>query len=477
MITKSKLVKFALNTKKFSIPKTDESRLSPSPPVLKAGKVFEKKIRELYPDGIDLSNYGKSIQQKGQKSLEVILNSPNYIFYNVTLCTPDGKISFEADIVVRGATGKLKIIEVKNSPAIYPNHIIDVALQMLVISKLGLAKRVRFYLAKPNLEYTSADSSIDLVDYVEEIDITARVKAAQPIITELLYLMNRDGFPKDAIEKEIQSVTKKIESSDFKYVPELLQIFENGSSDYNAMEFINHDYSESNASRLFEINNIEVKQLYRQFGYHEKLHFINFSTIEPSWPLYPRTKPFDTIPINSTIITLDLRKNKVIRKIITADAGTDSRTIIRESLKSFFSEDKEPIIYFGEIAKELLESILSLEFQKNMFDCMNLFYDSKSKNKIKRHPLLRYVSKFFINELDGLPNHYNYNKHDNLVWTDLKNLDKVDAFREKELIELSSFIDCFRLFAMFTRIKNKIYLQKFKSPKNSFEEGGDLSKK
>lgn len=454
MITKSQFVKFALSTSKFELSKESATRKIPPLPLLKAGREFENIVKDLYYGGIDLSNHGKSIEQKGEYCLHAIFNSRNHIFYQATFCTPDGKLSFKADFVIRGIDGSIKIIEAKNTHSIQPRHIIDMGLQYLIIKKLGLCKLVRFYIAKPNLEYTHSGEQIDLVDYVEEIDITFRLRAAQPLVTETLYLLERDGISKEKSRSVIQQNFKKIEVKDFDQIPEALNLYNNTQCTFDSLSFLKKGYAKSSTKRLLKKEDIEIKQFFKRLEGNNMLQFVFISIIQPSKPVFNGMKPYESIPINFTLLTVDFKRRNITRKIVTADATTDTRNYLKEILQNSISPDV-PIIYYGANLESFKTALNDDLPHNNCIDFRELFYRHESSYKTNKPPLLRYISKFFVPELDKLPEHYNYTLFDNLVWTELKTLAKNDAYLEKELIEFSTFLDCFRLFVTFLRMKQE----------------------
>jgi hypothetical protein len=228
------------------------------------------------------------------------------------------------DILLRGADGRYDLIEVKSSAGVKPEHLTDAGVQTYVVEGAGLAV-TRTYVMYLNTAYVYRGGAYDLNELFSLVDVTAEVRMYLPAIPDRLREM------------------KAMLAGD---CPECM-IGGHCSAPY-ACGFIGHCHSFLPDFPVTEIPRLKAEVLDDLlaagiYGIHDvpsdyqglspaqrtvchiiqsgvprfgagladalsslryPIHFLDFETYMPALPLFPGTRPYQTLPAQWSCHTL-----------------------------------------------------------------------------------------------------------------------------------------------------------------------------
>ena len=434
-----------------------------------SGIAFQNCVEELYKGGVNLHQPHLNTQQQSDYCQQVIQQSNHHIFYQVTFCTSKG-LSFRADIVVKNTKGQLKIIEAKDSSYLRYYHILDVGIQQLVLQSMGISNNCKIFLAMPNPNYVN-QGKLDLIDYIDELDVTVRSRCCVPLIEELLYKKSIDTNYDSKTQENFEQFTRKafeINPNHFSELPYVIELF-NGN-EVIIESTINETEITDSALELSILTETERMRMVKKFN-NSDINFLNFVTHHVSPPL-PGYKPVDQVFLSASLIHYSRKDHKITRYLVNPSSNEDPKILGIQLLKTLI-EEKSQIIVYGTSVSQFIESykndfspeeveLLSkqvVNLQANFFDYEIQYKKEKWETRQKKliETALTKISNYFIPEINGIPKYYNWTKLDYAnIWPTLNGELSFVALTDKKMFEFSSLLGALRITLLYLRMEKAI---------------------
>lgn len=167
-LSKSDYMLFLKHPAWLWLKKYDKSKLPPVDAETQArfdsGNDFEDNVEDLYPDAVTLgfSNYAEylSLPQRTQLALS---DGVKTIFQGRF---ETGSITCIVDVLTKPAENEFELLEIKSSNRVWPEHIIDLAFQTIVLEGFGISPK-KISVAHSNEK--SEESPVVFVDVTDEV--------------------------------------------------------------------------------------------------------------------------------------------------------------------------------------------------------------------------------------------------------------------------------------------------------------------
>jgi hypothetical protein len=329
-----------------------------------------------------------------------------------------------ADILFRDAADGWTLLEVKSSSSVKPEHLPDLAVQVYVLRGAGLPVTAAGLLYL-NKDYLYLGGPYDLGELFVEQDLTDEVEGFLPAIPGLLEGMRRvlaGPLPEIPVGRRClepydcrflgychQSLPEYPVTELPRVSAELLDsLIANG---YYSMRDVPLDYpglTDKQRTVCFLARSGEVR-----FGaglgealepLREPVHFLDFETFGPALPLYPRTKPYQHVPVQWSCHTLDdgLRHAEFLH----TDAS-DPRRPFAESLLEALKGEGPVVVYTGfegRIIESLVVELPDLAdrltaLQARLFDLERVVREHVQHPAFRGRSSLKYVLPALVPDL------------------------------------------------------------------------------
>lgn len=322
--------------------------------------------KTLYPDGIEVDNakgFESAIEQTHK-----LMHKKKPLF---EATFHHKRAHCRTDILVPNDDG-WDIIEVKSSSRVKDDHPIDVAFQRFCLEGTRIHIS-RCHLMHVNNEYVK-HGPIDPKELFVMEDVTEQVAQILPSIGEKV----------DAMLTVIKSPTMPApvfgtECVNPKECPVCLQEFPENSvtelvaGGQRALDFLNHGVLTLGdipaEAKLNDKQRIQREAAIAQKPHIDKkniaafldtlaypLHFLDFETVNPAIPLFDGTRPFQHIPFQLSLHTVEKRKTKPKHIAFLADTPDDPRPGVVEALKAIKAKGSI-IVYNAAFEKRIIEDL------------------------------------------------------------------------------------------------------------------------
>ncbi len=280
-----------------------------------------------------------------------------------------------ADILFREDLDEWVLLEVKSSASAKDEHLPDLAIQAYVLSGAGVpVSSAR--LVHLNTGYEWPGGPYDLGELFVEVDLTAEVAVLLPQIPELLAGMRRmllGPQPQVPIGRRCEDPypCRYYYGRCHEFLPEyavteLPRVSEDVldaliASGYYSLRDVPLDFPGLTARQRTLCYLARTRELRIAPGLaevlevlDEPLYFLGFETFGPAVPLYPRTRPYQPVPVQWSCHVLDgdLRH----RGFLHTDSSDPRRPFAESLLEAV--EGQGPIVVYTSFERRLIESLL-----------------------------------------------------------------------------------------------------------------------
>jgi len=348
------------------------------------GRDFEKYVKKLFPDGIDLGNlgYGENI-----KETQNLINQGKTIFEASMVYK---NLFFKGDILEYSSDG-WNLCEIKASTEVKKEHIPDLAFQKYVCEKSGI-KIKKCFIKYINKEYIKQGNIIPNELVLQE-DITEDVNKVDDIeenSEKYIEIIKQEKPPEVSISKKCNKpYVCSLKNECWGNLPEyhVLQLtnwrkywefFEDGILDIK--DIPNDEVFSSNKDRVIKdavdgnrkiINKDKIRNFLKELQY--PLYYFDFETFDTAIPIFDQSRPYQKIPFQYSLHIQD-ENNKVKHYDFLARRGKDPRPELLVRLEKEIGETGSVIVFNKTFEISVLKK-LAEDFPK---------YESFIKNTINR---------------------------------------------------------------------------------------------
>ncbi len=337
------------------------------------GREFEKYVKKLFPDGIDLGNlnHGENV-----KETQNLINQGKTIFEAGIVYK---KFFFKGDILEYSSDG-WNLYEIKASTEVKKEHIPDLAFQKFVCEKSGtnINKCFTKYI---NKEYVKPNS-IDPIDLVLQEDVTEKVNQINNIeenSDEYIKIIEQGNPPEILISKNCNNPFEcPLKKECWSNLPEyhVLQLtnwrkywefFKDGILDIKDIpKNVELSPKDQLIKKAVDENNIlitknEISGFLKSLQY--PLYYFDFETFDTAIPIFNHTKPYQKIPFQYSLHIQD-ENNKVNHLDFLAQGEKDPRPPLLRKLKNEIGKTGDIIVYHKSFEISILRD-LARDFPEN----------------------------------------------------------------------------------------------------------------
>ncbi len=301
-------------------------------------------------------------------------------------------VRMRADILAPLGNGRFDLVEVKSTSRVKDEHIYDTAIQLYVLRGSGLTVR-KACVCHLNTDYVYEGSIYDLSGLFRVVDVTAECSLAQPGIPALLADMramltrpeppdiptgrhcttpyqcqfyghchaNEPEHHVSQLPRAGQGLLSALEAAGIEDIRDIPASFPG----LNPLQWRVRDAVLSGRAYLDTALSRQLRRL------QPPIHFLDFETFNPALPLYKGTRPYQVIPFQWSLHTLDSDGTLRHREFLH-DGASDPRRAFLESLVSALGDSGPILVYSGFEASRLRElAFLYPEFSQQISAILN----------------------------------------------------------------------------------------------------------
>ena len=321
--------------------------------------------RDLYPGG-ELISEDHFNHEGAVVSTRAALSVPTVPPIYEAAFLHDG-VRMRADILVPVGGAQFDLVEVKSTSKVKDEHIFDAGIQLYVLRGCGIPLR-RACLCHLNTDYVYDGGAYRLGRLFRVVDITAECSALQSEIPALLAELRRAltgpeppdvrtgrhctrpytcqfyghchvNEPEHHISQLPRAREDLLESLAADGIEDIRDI-PAGFPGLNPLQRRVRDSVTANRVYLDPALQRELQQL------RHPIHFLDFETFNPALPLYRGTRPYQVIPFQWSLHTLD-RDGTLRHREFLHDGNDDPRPAFAESLLAAVGDSGPIIVYSG----------------------------------------------------------------------------------------------------------------------------------
>jgi len=348
------------------------------------GRDFEKYVKKLFPDGIDLGNlkHGENI-----KETQNLIRQGRIIF---EACMVYKNLFFKGDILEPSADG-WNLYEMKASTKVKDEHIPDLAFQKYICEKNGI-KIKNCFIEYINKDYIKQGNLIPSELVLQE-DVTGKVNQIDDIeekSEKYIEIMELGEPPEVSISKKCnRPYTCPLKDECWGSLPEyhVLQLtnwrkywefFEDGILDIKDIpkdEILSSDKDRAikeavDGSRII-INKDRIRNFLKELQY--PLYYLDFETFDTAIPIFDQSRPYQKIPFQYSLHIQD-ENSKIKHFDFLARRGKDPRPELLNRLEKEIGQTGRVVVFNKTFEIGVLKK-LAEDFPE---------YDSFIKNTINR---------------------------------------------------------------------------------------------
>ena len=300
------------------------------------GRDFEKYVKKLFPDGIDLGNlnHGENI-----KETQNLINQSKTIF---EACMVYKNIFFKGDILEPSADG-WNLYEMKASTKVKDEHIPDLAFQKYICEKNGIKIKncIIVYINKDYIKQGNIiPNELALQENVTE-DVN-KIKDIEENSEKYIEIMKQDKAPEILISKKCNKPHEcPLKNECWSSLPEyhVLQLtnwrkywklYERGILDIKNIpkaeelsSIKDRVIQEAVNGNKIIINKDKIRNFLEDLQY--PLYYLDFETFDTAIPIFNQSKPYQKIPFQYSLHVQD-ENNNIKHYDFLARGGKDPRT-------------------------------------------------------------------------------------------------------------------------------------------------------
>jgi len=319
------------------------------------GREFEKYVKKLFPDGIDLGNlnHGENIKE-----------TQNLIRQNKTIfeaCMVYKNLFFKGDILKPSADG-WNLYEMKASTEVKDAHIPDLAFQKFVCEKNGI-KINNCFIEYINKDYIKQGNVIP-GELVLQEDVTGEVNQIDDIeenAEKYIKIIEQDKPPEVPISKKCNKPHEcPLKDECWGNLPEyhVLQLtnwrkywelFEEGILDIKDIpkdEILSSDkdrvIKEAVDGNKIVINKDKIRNFLDELQF--PLYYLDFETFDTAIPIFDQSRPYQKIPFQYSLHIQD-KNNKVKHFYFLARGEKDPRPELLDRLEKEIGQTGSVIVF------------------------------------------------------------------------------------------------------------------------------------
>lgn len=336
------------------------------------GNAVGEKAREYFPGGVLVDNKPWDFFGAIAKTRELIANGTRIIY----------EAAFEykgcyarTDIIQYSAeTQRWRMIEVKSSTKVKPEHYDDAGLQAWVMANSGLPlEQINILHLNPHCRFP------DLSDLFTMVDVTASIRekylSIRPRIHEILSCLQQEHMPDIDIGPHCLSPVEcsfKNYCWEQKNIPSF-SIFNLPNIHTKQWELYAGGIINADDDRLLELNELQTRivnsfksgQRYLNVERVQEilsawtfpLVFLDFETINPAIPRYDNCKPFEHVPFQFSIHILPAWNGEMTHVEFLQDNAQDPRPALIPALLKACGEEGSIVSYYGKFESERIKSL------------------------------------------------------------------------------------------------------------------------
>jgi hypothetical protein len=276
-------------------------------------------------------------------------------------------VRIRADILVPVGGGQFDLVEVKSTSKVNDENIFDAGIQLYVLRGSGIPVR-RACLCHLNTDYVYEGGAYRLGRLFRVVDISGECSALQPEIPSLLAEMrlalagpdppdvrtgrhctrpytcqfyghchvNEPEYHVSQLPRAREDLLESLAAAgieDIRHIPAAFPGMNPLQRRVRDSVMTNRLYLDSTLQR-------ELQQL------HHPIHFLDFETFNPALPLYRGTRPYQVIPFQWSLHTLD-EDGILHHREFLHDGNDDPRPTFAESLLTALGDTGPIIVYSG----------------------------------------------------------------------------------------------------------------------------------
>ncbi len=337
------------------------------------GRDFEKYVKKLFPDGVDLGglNHGENI-----KETQNLIHQSKTIFEAGIICK---NLFFKGDILECSSDG-WNLYEIKASTKMKKEHIPDLAFQKFVCEKSGINIK-KCFIKYVNKEYIK-QNSIAPLDLVLQEDVTEEVNQIDDIeenSERYIEIMEQGTPPEILISKNCNNPFEcSLKKECWGSLPEyhVLQLtnwqkywelFKDGILDIKDIpKNVKLSPKDQLIKKAVDENKIlitkdKINDFLKDLQY--PLCYFDFETFDTAIPIFNQSKPYQKIPFQYSLHIQD-ENNKVNHLDFLAQGEKDPRPSLLKKLKNEIGKTGDIIVYHKSFEIGILKD-LARDFPEN----------------------------------------------------------------------------------------------------------------
>ncbi len=347
--------------------------------VFRRGTNVGELARDLFPGGIDVSPPNPFTYAQSVADTASAIAASREVIYEAAFQFE--KVLVAIDILVL-REGKWHAYEVKSSTSISETYYRDAALQHYVITRAGLPLE-SINIVNINNQYVR-QGVLDLHELFNSHNVTAlclkRAKATAKAIARAFEVIAFSAVPEVKIGLHCSDpYTCDFRGTCWKHIPPD-SLFEFAGMqmqkrfkliDQGLMLMKDIPVNLLNKTQLLQQQTMEnnepiIDTAHLQTFLHTlayPLHYLDFETIAPAVPLFNNSRPYQQIPFQWSMHTVDAPQATLRHQAFLAEAGTDPREKFVTSLLEYCGTEGSVVVYNEVFERERLRE-LALLFPK-----------------------------------------------------------------------------------------------------------------
>ena len=318
------------------------------------GRDFEKYVKKLFPDGVDLSELKN---EDNIKETQKLIEQKKTIFE----AGFQFKDLFVKNDILEPVNGGWNLYEIKASTEVKPEHIPDLAFQKYVCEKVGLKINKCFVLFL-NKEYAK-NSEINPQYLVSKEEVTEKVNEIDNLeehSKKYLTVFQNKTAPNVSIGKHCNKPHEcLLKPMCWAYLPEYnviqltnwrqyWKLFEEGILDIKDIpidvKLTDKDkiIKEASDKNKTVVSKEKIKEFLASLNY--PLHHLDFETFDTAVPIFDKSKPYQKIPFQYSL-HVQHKDGKVGHFEFLAEGEADPRPLLLKNLKSQIGKIGDVIVF------------------------------------------------------------------------------------------------------------------------------------
>lgn len=311
------------------------------------GNTVGTKAREYYPGGILINNKPWDFTGALAKTRELLAQGTPIIYeaaFEYMGCYARADIiQFSPD------TKRWRIIEVKSSTKVKPEHYDDIALQVWIMTKSGLpVEQINIMHLNPECCYPDLSNLFKTVDVTDQI--REKYLTVQPRIHDIFTTVRKPAVPDVNIGPQCTSPTecgfinhcwqqKNIPAVSMFDLPKIYtrqwELFNEGIIALDDARLTELDPLQERMVNCFKTNTRYVDKAAIKTAlstWQFPLVFLDFETINPAIPRYDGCHPFDHVPFQFSAHRWQTKDAEITHQAFLHDEATDPRPTLIPAL-------------------------------------------------------------------------------------------------------------------------------------------------